>query len=160
MLSLLLPKKMPKYFQLKRQQRSRRSHTSSPHANEIGMPSFSTLQLFCCTIFFSNDLWKIICCCCLVAELCPTFLLWLHELQPARLPCPSVSPRVCTTHVHWVGDAIQPSHPLLPASAPDLNLSQHQGLSQCVSSLHQAAKVLEFQLQHQSFQWIFRTDFL
>ena len=63
-------------------------------------------------------------------------------------------------HVHWVGDAIQPSHPLSPASPPTCNLSQHQGLFKWVSSSHQVAKVLEFQLQHQSFQWIFRTDFL
>ena len=64
------------------------------------------------------------------------------------------------THVHQVSDAIQPSHPLLSPSPPAFNLSQHQGLFQWVSSLHQRAKVLEFQLQHQSFQWIFRTDFL
>ena len=62
------------------------------------------------------------------------------------------------THVHWVGDAIQPSHPLSFPSPPAFNLSQHQGLFQWVSSSHQVAKVLEFQLQHQSFQWIFRTD--
>ena len=64
------------------------------------------------------------------------------------------------THVHWVGDAIQPSHPLSSPSPPTFNLSQHQGLFQWVSSLHQVAKVLELQLQHQSFQWIFGTDFL
>ena len=64
------------------------------------------------------------------------------------------------THVHWVGDAIQPSHPLTSPSLPAFNLSQHQGLFQWVSSLHQVAKGLELQLQHQSFQWIFRTDFL
>ena len=64
------------------------------------------------------------------------------------------------THVHWVTDAIQPSHPLLSLSSATFNLFQHQGLFQWVSSLHQVAKVLEFQLQHQSFQWIFRTDFL
>ena len=64
------------------------------------------------------------------------------------------------THVHWVSDAIQPSHPLSSPSPPTFNLSQHQGLFQGVSSSHQVAKVLEFQLQHQSFQWIFRTDFL
>ena len=62
-------------------------------------------------------------------------------------------------HVHRVSDAIQPSHPLSSPS-PAFNLSQHQGLFQWVSSLHQVAKVLEFQLQHQYFQWIFRTDFL
>ena len=64
------------------------------------------------------------------------------------------------THVHWVGDVIQPSHPLPSPSPPAFNLSQHQGLFQGVSSLHQVAKVLEFQCQQQPFQWIFRTDFL
>ena len=63
-------------------------------------------------------------------------------------------------HVYWVGDAIQPSHPLSFPSPPTFNLSQRQGLFQWVSSLHQVAKVLEFQLQHQSFQWIFSTDLL
>ena len=64
------------------------------------------------------------------------------------------------THVHWVGDAIHPSHPLSSPSPPALNPSQHQGLFKCISSSNQVTKVLEFQLQHQSFQWIFRTDFL
>ena len=63
------------------------------------------------------------------------------------------------THVYWVGDGIQQSHPL-SSPPPSLNLSQQQGLFQWVSSLIQLAKGLEFQLQHQSFQWIFRTDFL
>ena len=61
------------------------------------------------------------------------------------------------THVHCVGDAIQPSHPLSSPSPPALNLSQHQGLYQWVGSLHHVAKGLE--LQHQSFQWIFRVGF-
>ena len=69
-------------------------------------------------------------------------------------------PGFVQTHVHWVGYAIQPSHLLLSPSPPSFNLSQHQGLFKRVSFLHQVAKVLEFQLQHQSFQWIFRTDFL
>ena len=64
------------------------------------------------------------------------------------------------TCLHWVSDAIQPSHPLSSPSPPAFNLSQHQGLFQWVSSLHEVAKVLAFQLQHQSFQWIFRIDFL
>ena len=64
------------------------------------------------------------------------------------------------THVHWVSDAIQPSHPLLSPSSSAPNPSQHQGLFQWISSLHQVAKGLEFQLQHQSFQWILRADFL
>ena len=63
------------------------------------------------------------------------------------------------THVHQVGDDIQPSHPLSSLSLA-FSLSQHQGLFHWVSSLHQVAKVLELQLQHQSFQWTFRTDFL
>ena len=64
------------------------------------------------------------------------------------------------TQVDWVGDAIQPSHPLSSPSPPVFNLSQHQGLLRWVSSSNQVARVLEFQLQHHSFQWIFRTDFL
>ena len=61
-------------------------------------------------------------------------------------------PEFAQTQVHRVGDAIQPSHPLLSPSPPAFNLSQHQGLFQGVSSSHQVVKVLEFQLQHQSFQ--------
>ena len=62
-------------------------------------------------------------------------------------------PEFTQTHVHWVSDAIQPSHPLSSPSPPAFSLSQHQGLFKWVSSLHQVAKVLEFQLQHLSFQW-------
>ena len=65
-------------------------------------------------------------------------------------------PELAQTHVHRVHDTIQPSHPLSSPSPPAFNLSQHQGLFQWVSSLHQVAKVLECQPQHQSFQWIFR----
>ena len=64
--------------------------------------------------------------------------------------------KLAQTHVHWASKAIQLPSP----SPPALNLSQHQGLFQWASYLLQMAKVLEFQLQHQSFQWIFRTDFL
>ena len=85
---------------------------------------------------------------------------WPHGLQHARLPCPSPTPGAysnsCSSHC----DAIQPSHPLLSASPPAFNHSQHQGLFQRDSSLHQVAKVLEFLLQHQSFQLTLRTDFL
>ena len=63
------------------------------------------------------------------------------------------------THVHWIDDAIQPSHPLPSPSPPALSLSQHQCFFQWVSSLHQVAKVSDLQLQHVSFQWIFRVDF-
>ena len=69
-------------------------------------------------------------------------------------------PELAQTHVHQVGEAIQPSHPLCSPSPPAFHLSQHQNLFQWVSSSHQVNKLLEFQLQHQSFQWIFRTDFL
>ena len=64
------------------------------------------------------------------------------------------------THVHQVGDAIQPSHPLLSPSSPAPNPSQHQGLFQWVNSSLEVAKILEFQLQHQSFQLTPRTDLL
>ena len=93
-----------------------------------------------------------------VTQLCPTLCNSMDCSTPG-LPVHHQLPESTQTNVHWVGDAIQPSHPLLSPS-PALNLSQHQGLSNWVSSLHQVAKVLEFQLQHQSFQWLFRTDFL
>ena len=64
------------------------------------------------------------------------------------------------SHVHWVGDVIQPSHPLLSPSPPVPNLSQHKDLFRWVSASHQVTKVLEFQLQHQSFQWTPRAHFL
>ena len=66
-------------------------------------------------------------------------------------------PELAQTHVHGVGDAIQSSHPLSSPSPPAFNLFQHQGLFQWVCSSHQVAKVLEFQLQHQSFE-SFRID--
>ena len=69
-------------------------------------------------------------------------------------------PEIAQTHIHWVNDAIQPSHPLLPPSPPALSLSQNQVLFQWVRSSHQVAKILELQLQYQSCQWIFRVDFL
>ena len=86
--------------------------------------------------------------------------LWLHGVQHARLPCLSLSPGVCSNSCYCIDDAIQPSHPLLPPFPPALNVSQHHGLFQWVSSSHQVAKILALQLQHQSFQWIFRVNFL
>ena len=74
------------------------------------------------------------------------------------LPVHHQLPELVQTHVHWVGDAIQSFHPLSSPSPSAPNFSQHQSLFQWVSSSHQVAKVLEFQLQHQSFQWIFMTD--
>ena len=87
-------------------------------------------------------------------------LLWPHVLQRANFPVQPQLLELTQTHVHWVSDAIQPSHLLSSTSSPALNLSQYQGLFRWLSCLHQVAKVLEFQLQHQSFQWIFMTDFL
>ena len=87
----------------------------------------------------------------------------------SETPWPASMPRfpvhhqlleLAQTHVYRVSDAIQPSHPLSSPSSPTFNLSQNQGLFQWVSSSHQVATVLELKLQHQFFQWIFRTDFL
>ena len=82
-----------------------------------------------------------------------------HGLQHARLPCPSPTPRACSNSCPlswWCHPTISSS--IVPFSC--LNLSQHQSLFKWVSSSNWVAKVLELQLQHQSFQWIFRTDFL
>ena len=79
----------------------------------------------------------------------------LCDTMYCSMPCFPVHhqlPELAQTHVHRVGDAIQPSHPLLPSSPRAFNLSQRQGLSQWVSSSHQLAKVSEVQIQHQSFQ--------
>ena len=85
-----------------------------------------------------------------VSQLCPT----LDPMDCSRpgLPVHHKLLEITQIHVHWVGDAIQPFHPLSFPSSPALNLSQHQGLFQWVSYSHEVAKVLEFQLQHQSFQ--------
>ena len=74
------------------------------------------------------------------------------------LPVHHQLPEFTQTLVHWVSDAIQPSHPLSAPSPPTFHLSQHQGLFLWVSSSHQVAKVLEFWFQHQPFRWILRTD--
>ena len=87
--------------------------------------------------------------------------LWPMDRSTPRFPVLHCLLELAQSHVHRVGDAIQPSHPLSSPSPSAFNLSQHQGLFQWVSSSHQVAKVLEFQLQHQwIFQWIFRIDFL
>ena len=94
-----------------------------------------------------------------VTQLCPTFCNPRDCSMPGLPVCHQL-PELAQTHVHRVGNAIQPSLLLLSHYPPAFNLSQHQSLFQRVSSSHQVAKVLEIQLQHQSFQWIFRTDFL
>ena len=85
------------------------------------------------------------------AQSCPTICDRMNRSTPG-FPVHDQLLESTQTHVHWVGDAVQPSHPLSSPSPPAFSLSQHQGLFQWVSSSHQVAKVLEFQLQHQSFQ--------
>ena len=94
-----------------------------------------------------------------VAQSCPTLCYPMNRSTPG-LPVHHQLSEFTQTHVHQVSDAMQPSYPLSSPSPPAFNLSQHQGLFQWVSSLHQMAKVLEFQLQHQFFQWTLRTDLL
>ena len=97
-------------------------------------------------------------CCCSAGQLCPSACNPMDHSM-LGLPLPHHLPELTQTHVHWVDDAIQPSHPFLYPS-PAFSLSQHQGLFKWVRSLHQVAKGLEIQLQHQAFQWVFRVDFL
>ena len=81
-------------------------------------------------------------------------------LQHARLPCPSPTPGACSNSCplsQWCHPTISSS--VVPFSSA-FNISQYQGLFQGITSLHQVAKLLELQLQHQSFQWIFRIDLL
>ena len=94
-----------------------------------------------------------------VTKLCPTLCNPMDYSIPG-LPVHHQLPEFAQTHVHWVGDAIQSSHSLSSPSPLAFSPSQHRGLFQWVSSSHEMAKVLELQLHHQYFQWIFRTDFL
>ena len=98
-----------------------------------------------------------------VAQSCLT-LCDPMECSTLGLPVHHQLPELTQTHVHSVGDTMQPSHPLLSSSPPAFNLSQNPGLFKWVSSSHQGTKVLEFQLQHQSFQYSglisFRMDWL
>ena len=116
-----------------------------------GLPCPLFLKLF--PICVLNIIYSL-CCHCSVAKSCPT----LCDPRDCSMPGFSVLHYLlefAQTHVRSVCDATQPSHSLSPPSPPALNLSQ-----QWVSSSHQVAKVLELQLHHQSFQWIFRVDFL
>ena len=94
-----------------------------------------------------------------VAQSCPTLCDPMDCSMPG-FPVLHYFLEFAQTHVHWVSDAIQPSHPLSPIYHHAFYLSQHQSLFQWVSSSHQVAKVLELQLQPQSFQRTFRVDFL
>ena len=104
------------------------------------------IELFYLTLQFSS-----------VCQSCPILCDPMNHSTPG-LPVHHQFLESTQSQVHWVGDAIQPSHPLSSPSFPALDLSQNQGLFQWVSSSHQVAKVLEFQLQHQSFQWTPRND--
>ena len=134
------------------------------HYYQYFSPTLIILSLICCNCFLSI----------LISSLCTLqsifhIVVVLQSLSHIQL-CNSMDCNMpgfpvlyyllkfAQTHVHWVYDAIKTSHPLLSPS-PALSLSQHQGLFQWVSSSHQVAKVQELQLQHQSFQWIFRADF-
>ena len=94
-----------------------------------------------------------------VSQSCLTLCDSMNCSTPG-LPVHHQLPESTQTHVHWVGDPIQPSHPLSSPSPPAQNPSPHQGLLQWLISSHEVAKVLEFQLQQQSFQWTPRTDLL
>ena len=87
-----------------------------------------------------------------VSQLCPTLCNPMNCSMPG-LPVHNHLPEFTQTHVHRVSDAIQPSHPLSSPFPPVSNPSQHQSLFKWANSSHQVAKVLEFQLQHHSFQW-------
>ena len=94
-----------------------------------------------------------------VTQSCPTLCNPMDYSTPG-FPVHHQLLELAQTRVHWVYDATKPFHPLPTPSSPACNLFQHQGLFQWVSSSHKIAILLEFQIQHQSFQWIFRTDFL
>ena len=96
--------------------------------------------------------------CCSVTQSCLT-LCSLMDCRMSGFPVLHHLPESAQTHVHWISDVIQPSHPLSSLSPPSFNRAQHQGLFQWVGSSHQVTKVLEPQLQHQSFQWIVSVDF-
>ena len=105
-----------------------------------GFPTFSSIWdniVLSCSVQFSS-----------VSQSCPTLCDPMNRSTPG-LPVHHHLPEFTQTHVHWVGDAIQPSHPLSSPSPPALNLSRHGGLFKWVSSSHQVAKIFEFQLQHQ-----------
>ena len=88
-------------------------------------------------------------CCCSITQSCPT--LWPHGLQHARLPVLHYLPEFAQTHIHWVDNTIQPSHPLLPPSPLAFNFSQHQDLFQWVHSSHKWQKYWSFSFSISSF---------
>ena len=123
---------------------------------QMGLKWF--VSALCTSSTIGKDSYFKLCYCCSVAKACQT----LCDPMDCSMPGFPILHHLLelAPHSHWVGDAGQPSHPLMPFSPSALNLSQHQGLFQWVSSSHKMVKVLELQLQHQSFQWILRVDFL
>ena len=119
---------------------------SSSDQNDL---TYAAVLIFCCFFF-----------CCSVSKSCPALCNPMNCILPG-FPVLHHLPELTQTCVHRVDDVIKASHPLSSPS-PAFNLSQHQGLFQRVNSLHQPAKVLELELElhHQSFQCIFRIDFL
>ena len=99
-----------------------------------------------------------VCFCCSITQLCPTLCNPMDCSMPG-LPVPNHCPKFAQVHVHCISEAIQTSHPLMPSSPSALNPSQHQGLFYWVGCSNQMTKILELQLQLQSFQWVFRVDF-
>ena len=129
--------------------------------------SYKKISLVNALLFFLSDCYVLnfvspthrFICYCLVTKLCLTLCDPLDWSMPG-FPVLHYLLEFVQTHVHWVSGTIQPSHLLSSPSLLALNLPQHQSLFQWVGSSHQMAKVLELQLQHQSFQWKFRVDFL
>ena len=114
----------------------------------------SVFTSFCSPL---THLTGVVCCFCSVVKSCPT-LCDPTECSNPGFPVLHYLPESAQTHVHWISDAIQPSHPLSSLSPSAPSLFQHQGLFHWVGSSYQVAKVLE--LQHQTFQWVFSLDFL
>ena len=119
------------------------------HGFPSGASSFSALQL--------HKSWGLGFCCCSVAHSCLT-LCDPMDWSTAGFPVPHHLPKFAQVHVHCIAYAIQLFHSLAPSSPSALNLSQHQETFQWVGR-YQMTKILEFQLQHQWLQWIFRVDF-
>ena len=133
-------------------------------------PSPPTFNLYQCQSLFQWELKGIVMCIpwgrtrtlTQFSSATQSFLTLCHPMDCSApgLPVQNQFPEFIQTHVHLVDDAIQPPHTVPSPPPPAFNFTQHQGFFIWVSSLHQVAKVLEFQFQHQFFQWIFRTDFL
>ena len=114
---------------------------------------------WCPDTFAMSCLIFAVCCYCSITKLGTTLADPMDYSTPGFLVHHHL-PKFAQTHVRGVGDATQPSHPLPPSSPFAVNLSQHQSLFQLVGSSHQVARLLELQLQHQSFEQIVTVDFL